>query len=211
MWHHNMIFLFYFLLSWLVHTCRDRYVDALWQSIQNFEDFLLLSCTSMSCNVEIATWHEPQSRWLKLMFTPILWMNPASKFQNMDECVSNWWLVWLPILIFSIIIFMVPEQYRQIHDCYYESSLVTIVPFSLPLQRFKEAINGLADAGWSVIESDLSNLSNLFCLMCSFLNFLCQFLVVIKLGNDNNYQTRSCSMICLYAFLRYQMLVFDIF
>jgi len=100
MWHHNMVFLFYFLLSWLVHTCRDRFVDALWQSIQSFKDFLLLSSTSMSCNVEIATWHEPQSRWLKLMFTPILWMNPASKFQNMDECVSNWWLVWLPILIF---------------------------------------------------------------------------------------------------------------
>ena len=62
-----------------------------------------------------------------------------------------------------------------------------------------------------MIESDLSNLSNLFCLMCSFLNFLCQFLVVIKLGNDNNYQTRSRSMIYLYAFLRYQMLVFAIF
>ena len=106
---------------------------------------------------------------------------------------------------------MVSEQYRQIPDCYYESSLVTIVPFSLPLQRFKEAINGLADAGWSVIESDLSNLSNLFCLMCSFLNFLCQFLEVIKLGNNNNYETCSCSMICLYAFLRYQILVFAIF
>jgi len=62
-----------------------------------------------------------------------------------------------------------------------------------------------------VIESDLSNLSNLFCLMCSFLNFLCQFLEVIKLKNDNNYQTCSCSVIWLYAFLRYQMLVFAIF
>ena len=96
---------------------------------------------------------------------------------------------------------MVPEQYRQIPDCYYESSLVTIVLFSLPFQRLKEAINGLAGAGRSVIESDLSNLSNLFCLMCSLLNFLCRFLEVIKLGNDNSYQTRFCSIICLYAFL----------
>ena len=106
---------------------------------------------------------------------------------------------------------MVPEQYRQIPDCYYQSFLVTIVLISLPFQRFKEAINGLANVRWSVIQSDLFNLSNLFCLMCSFLNFLCQFLKVIKLGNDNNYQTRSRSMIYLYAFLRYQMLVFAIF
>ena len=186
-----MIFLFYFLLSWLVHTCWDRFVDALWQSIQSFEDFLLLSSTSMSCNVEIATWHEPQSRWLKLMFTPILWMNPASKFQNMDECVSNWWLVWLPILIFF---------YHNFHGSWTiqtDSWLLLWIFFShnCTFQRFKEAINGLADAGWSVIESDLSNLSNLFCLMCSFLNFLCKFLEVIKLGNDNNYQTRSCSIV----------------
>jgi hypothetical protein len=49
--------------------------------------------------------------------------------------------------------------------------------------------------------TNLSNLSNLFCLMCLFLNFLCQFLEVRKLGNDNIYQTCSCSVICLYAFL----------
>ena len=164
-----MIILFYFLLSWLVHTCRDIFVDALWRSIQRFEDFLLLSSTSMSCNVEIATWHEPQSRWLKLMFTPILWMNPASKFQNMDECVSNWWLVWLPILIFF---------YHNFHGSWtiqtYSWFLLWIFfSHNCTFQRFKEAMNGLADAGWSVIESDLSNLSNLFCLMCSFLNFLC--------------------------------------
>jgi len=44
----------------------------------------------------------------------------------------------------------------QISDCsYHESSLLTIVLIVfLPFQRFKEVLNGLADARWSVIESD---------------------------------------------------------